>query len=725
MSPARRLLPQSVLLAFLTAAQATPAMGQDAAGPGNPGLEAELPPLAEGPLSSDALLPASAEAASGLAVGDQALVSAHSEPLADRARRLRGEAFEAWNNARITAGPHGSVRLPPAPGEEARTTIGIGEALWARLAGLDAPERRAWWERFDIPARDAFARMRAGLAPGSPGPRESTEAGAAIPPGTPSAVRASLLLGDLALESGHEASAVLHWQRGRRTLDWLRDSLEPGRQDADLFGLDAALAARDSARSPAVLDDLADRPHPQRLSPTWESATTIAPGTGLLLAEGGGGRPGASREDGTRPGLTILSTASTAGASIEIAVQARDAVHMFRVSPEGRLRRGTSFSPAELLTGFGVELDPRTTRRAPGWPLLPAARDGVLFLVEGRAVRSEEANALLAVRPGATAGLSVLGQGAPAHLRWAVIGNRRIDARGRVEDIPDLADLPSFEFQPGPVLVGDTLCVEVRVWGGEVHALALGFDPMSGALLWRQDLVRGSDLGVAGLGRTSARIPRASTPPSAVGGRLFLPTNLGAGVLIDALDGTPIYAFQNRRRSPDSLGWPGRRPLTFPGGILFAPFDSDFVYALEFPDPDRPLRLLPDAKPPFPLLAPPLPIGESRTLLGGDGGSILVQGRAGRERTVSELPRRGSNRRDAIYLGPDEHFTGRGIAGEERVVAATDRAVYLFDRTRELLLLGVAPLPRTGSRQPGGDLFDLGGPLLLLGPDALFTFLAR
>jgi len=42
-SPARRLLPQSVLLAFLTAAQATPAMGQDAAGPGNPGLEAELP----------------------------------------------------------------------------------------------------------------------------------------------------------------------------------------------------------------------------------------------------------------------------------------------------------------------------------------------------------------------------------------------------------------------------------------------------------------------------------------------------------------------------------------------------------------------------------------------------------------------------------------------------------------------------------------------------------
>ena len=122
---------------------------------------------------------------------------------------------------------------------------------------------------------------------------------------------------------------------------------------------------------------------------------------------------------------------------------------------------------------------------------------------------------------------------------------------------------------------------------------------------------------------------------------------------------------------------------------------------------------------------PPRPVGESLFLAGGDPRATVVLGRAGGERTVSELRSPGTDRLDALYLGPDEEFRGRGLASPTRVFASTDRGLYLFDRTRELYLLDYAPLAPVGSVTRGGDVFARGGLVVTLSRDGLWAFRVR
>jgi hypothetical protein len=146
--------------------------------------------------------------------------------------------------------------------------------------------------------------------------------------------------------------------------------------------------------------------------------------------------------------------------------------------------------------------------------------------------------------------------------------------------------------------------------------------------------------------------------------------------------------------------------------------DSDRLYALR---PELPASAPDEAA--AVLAGPPAPLRDASALLGGSAGEYLVLGSTGRERTVS-LRRPGRDRVDALDLGEDERFAGLGLVSEERVWIATDRSVYLFDRSRELYLLDAADLPEIAGAG-GGDLVARGPHVLVVGPSAIWSFLAR
>ena len=346
--------------------------------------------------------------------------------------------------------------------------------------------------------------------------------------------------------------------------------------------------------------------------------------------------------------------------------------------------------------------------------------------------RREEPNALLFVRPPARSGEA-------ATLLWGLSGSERFDAAGETRELLGLAELGELELQPGPVVLDGRLLVQARVVEGGVQAWLLGLDLARGELDWKLLLGQGSDLAPdlgRSLGAGNRRAARAASQPLlALGPRVFAGTHLGVGALVSAASGRPLWSFKNQRREISEPGWDGRRPLVglqedgAASAILWAPYDSDHLYPLS----SEPFRGPPGSNELSVLRAGPLAVGESEILLGGSVGEVVVAGRSGPERTVSVHASPEGTRTDALYLGPDEEFRGRGLVGRERVLVASDRGLYAFDRTRDLYLLDYAPLPSVpmestrpvSSPVPGGDLYARGGSVLVLGRDTVWSFLAR
>jgi hypothetical protein len=201
---------------------------------------------------------------------------------------------------------------------------------------------------------------------------------------------------------------------------------------------------------------------------------------------------------------------------------------------------------------------------------------------------------------------------------------------------------------------------------------------------------------------------------------VFVGTHLGLGVLIEPLLGEPIFAFKNRRRGERDPGWSGDRPVlaTSPsdeGLILWAPMDSDRAYALRVGLP----RASPSESEAV-LATPCIPLIDAEGLLGGNENSLVVLGRTGRERTLSERPV-GADRIDALDLRRDERFGGRGLLSARRALIATNQRVYLFDRERELYLLDSEALPEREVAEAGGDLYGRKATLVVVGANAAWV----
>jgi hypothetical protein len=200
--------------------------------------------------------------------------------------------------------------------------------------------------------------------------------------------------------------------------------------------------------------------------------------------------------------------------------------------------------------------------------------------------------------------------------------------------------------------------------------------------------------------------------------RVFAGSNLGAGALLDVLNGEPCWTVKNRRREPRASGWlasPPRRARPPPAEphVLWAPPDSDRLYALR----GRPLAAG-EAETGDLFAAAPGAKAEAERCLGGAPGQAIVLGGSGGARTISAR-RNGADRVDALGLSAAETFRN-ALVSSTRVWISTDRGVYLLDRERELYALDHERLPALG-RSSGGDMLGHGPFVLVAGAEALWS----
>jgi hypothetical protein len=254
----------------------------------------------------------------------------------------------------------------------------------------------------------------------------------------------------------------------------------------------------------------------------------------------------------------------------------------------------------------------------------------------------------------------------------------------------------------------------------QLESSLLALDLETGRPLWRRFLARGVEL-VRDTGRLSSgdtqRAP--GQPLLALEGLVFCGTHLGAAALVDPTDGRLVWTLLSRRRDPERLAWTGWTPeppvppgTTAGSTLLWAPVDSDMLYGLE-------ARASPQSPSRSPLVFPPRAAGEALALLGGDAAEALVLARAGVRRTLSAWDAQTGGRRDALYLAPDESFSGAGLVSPQRALFASDRGVYLFDRTRELYLLDYEPLQ--GPPKGGGDVYARGERVYVVGREGFWV----
>lgn len=678
----------------------------------------EAPPGSEGQLNNDCYLPTSQAAQERLEAGDEALLRARAAQGAGdpNAERYLTECIDAWHAALTLSEREASVWVALSRGPQRTLSEGLRYALERRLRGLTPGEIERWTERLEALALPALE-----AAQGNP---QALKVLAQRFPWTRSAKRAALALADIARERG------AHGEAGT----WLRRARSELPQGSSTAGDDGALQRAIQRRIEAL-------PQPQE-PPKWGAEGRFRLISALSLGPAGRSRlsnPGGQSQldRGPRPGLVFLS-------KTRIAVQDELLIHLLRLDERGNLELERSFDPTSLSFANGAPLPfdtprvhERRARRAPGWQLAPSSLGTDLFLVAGQTEPEEQSNALFSISlppqplPGS---LLLPGQSREPVVNWVVLGDEWVDREGVSRKVGRLSGLLEMEFQPGPVVHENRVLVQARTYGDDVRSWLMCLDRHSGQLQWNQLLGAGADLLEEQRRLNASSRPRLSAPPltlirdpAGLGDRLFVSTNLGFGALVDLVDGWPLWSLKNRRRSEEALGWDGYGSLlsqeTDRSSILWAGFDSDRLYSLRA----EPLSGS-ELKRSSVLAQRPLPIGESRTLLGGDAQGIVVQGRAGGERTLSELssdPDQGSKRVDALYLGPGEEFAGRGLMNAERVLVCTERGLYDFDRTRELYLLGYTALPRSQGNpvlSPGGDLYVQAGTILALGKNGIWSF---
>lgn len=646
-------------------------------------------PHSEGVLDNDVFVAvAEGPVAESLAQGDQALLRARAVTLAEERGRLLDLAFDGWQAALATAPAGARLWLAPA-GQEARCAESLHAHVLRRLTNLDPVERARYTERFTTRAAGALEEAR--RAP------EDTRSAALLEvarrfPGCPAAAHALLELADRAREAGDLARA--------------RACLARGELEAELAG-DARLGPAFARRALA----------PAEAAPgaAWRDARGFSP-AGVFAFETR--HLATSPERRQRPGAAFLGPG-------HFVVQSAQELLCFAPRGSDPLAPYARIRPLDLLDGAALVSD-EAPREPPGWPLLPAVDGNGVALVVGRAL-PEDSNVLLLLDlepPAKNLGLALdLGQSrAAARLRWALVGARWLGPRGSVE-VPALEALAPFEFQPGPVLAADRLIVQLRTDTVPVESWLVALDRTDGSLAWLRPMARGADR--VNTGRMSRVTRRVAAQPLlafelADEARVFVGTHLGLGVLVDALDGEPLWSFKCRRRPEHEPGWSGDRPLFAPAGsggmVLWAPMDSDRLYTLSAQ------RLADEAG--TVLARPPTPLADAQALLGGGPDEHIVTGARGKDRTVS-MRRAGLDRIDALDLGEAEFFRGQGLVSERRVWVASNSDLYLFDRERELYKLDSEPLGGPGSASGGGDVFAFEQEVLVVGSGTVWRFTTR
>lgn len=661
--------------------------------------------LGEGPPQNDVVLPVARDAELLLARGDEAyaLLLAAPQRDAEAARRDWLVAFESWHDAlgasatgdgvgpRTWRGsPEGDSPWPDPDGlagggsaaRPVRRTEGVEVGVLRRLEALSPAQRRPWSERFGPLAEEAL--LRAGSR------RAALLELERLHPATAGAARAALLLAELELESGRSLTAGVWLRRAER-----HTRLGGARELSDAIDRRRELALELGGRRAGA------EPEP------WRSARELEFTAEIPLENL------SKREYLFRPlphGPLRTGLCWTAAGEAVLQSEARVVV----IDPR-RARRTAAFDPIALLAEAGLELEsPGVPRDGATWHSVPAA-DGELIVVALRTSPS----ALACFR----LGQPELFEGVrPASVEWAIAGD--VLHRRTADGLRPAASsvLPLGTFQPGPLIVEGRVLVQVHAsQEGEttLRAHLAALELAGGATLWSRFLARGTARPSNEVRFARARTTRADAQPLArVGERVAVVTHLGAAALVEAADGRLDWSFAHRRHEYDVEGWTTEVPPVFDGlqpGLVLAPADSDRLYWLRgeaLLEGDGLLRHAPRRK------------GSGLVLAAADADGALVLARSGRERSLVEWDAASGASLEAPWLAPGENFTGAAVASRQRVLFASDQAVYLHDRTRGLYLLDHAPYPTT-SGLSGGSLAARGEHVLVVGPHLVWVLTAR
>lgn len=651
----------------------------------------------EGPLRNDAYVAIDERAAAELARGD-ALLAALPDPAGRPDPARVAAVLESWRAACELAGPGAAVPLDLArfqdtprverrePGGEAgRRTEAVPYGVLRRLQGGGAGVRAAWaermgplsWERLAAAGRDPerLADLERGL------------------PGTSGAARAALVRADQALEVGH----------GPEASNWLGRAAV----HAAVAGDGEVLGALERRR--ALTTSL--------LGPGLPLPAPALEGAVRLRSEGSQRLP-QPRARGEREGVVAgeLGIALLPGGGV--AVAGPDMVWL-----RGGDRPSRSFEPTGLLRSQGLEPPPAGPRLGPRWPNLPRTSGPNLVLVVGRAdPRTGRGNALLAVRPPEGVGL-------PA-LSWALGSFGHLDPQSARRPLGELLGEGLWEFQPGPLHLGDALYVQARRFAlsaqapesAEAHqaeAWLLALEAATGAPRWARFLGHGVEVRPEAADRHGTNPPLRSPaePVARAGERVFAGTGLGLAALVEPADGRIAWTFLNRRRRAGEPGWRVGTPAPYDPEareLYWAPGDGDHLYVL---------RAVPDLDRGALLAAHPEPIGQAEELVAGRARRALLLSALGPRRTLEERDLETGERVRSVLLRPDERFLGGALAGDARVLVASDRGVYLLDRRAELRLVDLLPLELAATGGAGLVVEDArvhllgGGELFALGLD--------
>jgi hypothetical protein len=673
------------------------------AGSGGASAIAARDELGEGPLQNDVFLPTSREAEAELARGDEAcagLLHRSGQPASESAWLT---ALEPWHNAVAASHPGDAASVRPWKGTQpdvdspwpdpdgtaggglggrtVRRTESVEDGVMRRLLALPPEGRKSWLVRFSALAQEELT-----AAHSAPTQLLAVER---LHPGTAAAGRAALALAERELELGRWELAEPWLERAARHAAFAADvALQPAVQRrAELARTLAARASREPSpplANAAHLEFLQEIP----LEDLTERRRFYLP----------------------RPGMRVQPDVAWTEKGLAV-IQTEDHVVVLDLS-DGR--RAADFEPIALAKRAGIDLELRDPPRlAPGWIARAAAGGERLVLA---LCTTPPALLCVSLGPGELFG----GLAAPK-LEWAIAGGERwIPSQSLREPAPDW---PTGMIQPGPLAFAGCVFAQVHepdTEGAEAGVRAkahlVSLDLADGRLRWSRLLARGAAIAESTLRmRGDAREEAPSLPLERAGHAILAVTHLGAAALVDASDGRIVWDFAYRRRPGHGERWSSCAPALLPAAVLIAPADSDRAYWL---------RAAPDLEGRGLLLHPPLECGEAEALLGGDERCAVVLARSGRERTLAEWDAADGSQREAPWLTPGELFTGLGALSAERALFATDRALYLHDRGRELFLLDSAKYPRPfpGS---GGRVAVRGDRALVCGPHLAWLFALR
>lgn len=278
-------------------------------------------------------------------------------------------------------------------------------------------------------------------------------------------------------------------------------------------------------------------------------------------------------------------------------------------------------------------------------------------------------------------------------------------------------DHSPWRFEGSPLVIGGRAYVALSRRRPQFEFAIACMDAASGTLLWNRQVVSARGTVEDHQNRISHLLLTSGA------GKLFLSTDAGAIVAVDAHDGRLDWAVTyesvvpRRQFQVSSHLHQGLLPALFHDGFVFvAPNDCSRLFCIEAdsgrvrwqlkqPDPDRWRHLL-------------------GIVPGGDAGRLIVSGStlSSIDIATKKVVYGGRvNGQDAIRVPPVEQGYGRGVLAGNVILWPTRESIKIVDAVTGTII-GNKPLHAPGAAEIGGNLTVSQGMLIVAQPERLVAY---